>query len=123
MIGVRLNFHFHLKILSYRVDFLCPFPPAWRDCDQAFEHLVSVRGFVGVSAASLMVAKEFVKYWSSAEREEVKKTVEELGTKSFFIFSYVLSHVLNNVFDRIYVWYSDTSSTESRNTSVICSHT
>jgi len=43
---------------------------------------VSVRVFVGVSAASSMVRKEFVKYRSSVEREEVKKTVEKLGTMS-----------------------------------------
>ena len=53
-----------------------------RDCEQAFEHLVSVRVFVGVSAASSMVAKEFVKYRSSVERDEVKRTVEKLGTMS-----------------------------------------
>ena len=53
-----------------------------RDCEQAFEHLVSVRVFVGVSAASSMVSKEFVKYRSNVEREEVKKTVEKLGTMS-----------------------------------------
>ena len=54
-----------------------------RDCEQAFEHLVNVRVFVSVSAASSMVAKEFVKYRSSAvEREEVKRTVEKLGTMS-----------------------------------------
>ena len=53
-----------------------------RDCEQAFERLVSVRVFVGVSATSSMVAKEFVKYRSSVEREEVKRTVEKLGTMS-----------------------------------------
>ena len=26
MMGVRPNFHFPLKILSYRIGFLCPFP-------------------------------------------------------------------------------------------------
>jgi len=48
----------------------------------AFEHLVSVRVFVGVAAASSMVAKEFVKYRSNVDREEVKRTVEKLGTMS-----------------------------------------
>jgi len=43
---------------------------------------VSARVFVSVSATSSMVAKEFVKYRSSVEREEVKKTVEKLGTMS-----------------------------------------
>ena len=36
--------------------------------------------FVAVSAASSMVAKQFVKYRSNLEREEVKRTVEKLGT-------------------------------------------
>lgn len=43
---------------------------------------MNVRVFVGVSAASSMVAKEFVKYRSNVEREDVKKTVEKLGTTS-----------------------------------------
>ena len=43
---------------------------------------MSVRVFVGVAAASSMVAKEFVKYRSSVEREEVKRAVEKLGTMS-----------------------------------------
>lgn len=61
------------------------FPVFWltsRDYAQAFEHLVSTRVFVGVTAASSMVAKEFAKYRSSVEREVVKRTVEKLGTMS-----------------------------------------
>lgn len=53
-----------------------------RDCTQAFEHLVSARVFVGIAAESSMVTKEFVKYRSSVKREEVKRTVEKLGTMS-----------------------------------------
>jgi len=49
---------------------------------QAFEHLVSVRVFIAVAAASSMVTKEFVRYRSTVDREEVKKTVEKLGTMS-----------------------------------------
>ena len=41
-----------------------------------------MRVFVNVSAASSMVAKEFVKYRSSMERDDVKRTVEKLGTMS-----------------------------------------
>ena len=41
-----------------------------------------MRVFVNVSAASSMVAKEFVKYRSSVERDDVKRTVEKLGTMS-----------------------------------------
>ena len=44
--------------------------------------MVSVRVFVNVSAASSMVAKEFVKCRSSVERDDVKRTVEKLGTMS-----------------------------------------
>ena len=44
--------------------------------------MVSVRVFVNVSAASSMVAKEIVKYRSSVERDDVKRTVEKLGTMS-----------------------------------------
>jgi origin recognition complex subunit 4 len=44
--------------------------------------LVSTRVFVGVTAVSSTVAKEFVKYRSSVNREEVKRTVEKLGTMS-----------------------------------------
>lgn len=43
---------------------------------------MSVRVFVGVAAASSMVSKEFVKYRSNVDREEVKRTVEKLGTMS-----------------------------------------
>jgi len=48
----------------------------------AFEHLVNMKVFVAVSATSSTVAKQFVKYRSSLEREEVKRTVEKLGTMS-----------------------------------------
>jgi len=48
----------------------------------AFENLVNARVFVGVAAASSMVAKEFVKYRSNVGRDEVKRTVERLGTMS-----------------------------------------
>lgn len=41
-----------------------------------------MRVFVNVSAASSMVAKEFVKCRSSVERDDVKRTVEKLGTMS-----------------------------------------
>lgn len=41
-----------------------------------------MRVFVNVSAASSMVAREFVKYRSSVERDDVKRTVEKLGTMS-----------------------------------------
>ena len=44
--------------------------------------MVNVRVFVGVSAVTSLVAKEFVKYRSGVEREEVKRTVEKLGTMS-----------------------------------------
>lgn len=43
---------------------------------------MDVRVFVNVAAASSMVAKEFVKYRSSVEREDVKRAVEKLGTMS-----------------------------------------
>lgn len=73
-----------LKISSrHRADFLGFFWPICRDSDPAFERLVSARVSVGVSAASSTpVAKDFLKCRSSVEREEVKRTVEELGTMS-----------------------------------------
>ena len=74
MMGVSSYFRPTLKILIVFASV--------RDRVQAFEHLVSVRVFVGVSAASSMVSKEFVKYRSSVERGEVKRTVEKLGTMS-----------------------------------------
>ena len=77
MMGVRLYFHPTLKIfirLTFGVQF--------RGGAQAFERLVSVRVFVNVAAASSMVAREFVKYRSNVEREEVKRAVEKLGTMS-----------------------------------------
>ena len=72
MMGVRFYFRFPPKMSTI----LTP------DAHQAFEHLVNVRIFVGVSAASSTVAKEFVKYRSGVEREEVKRAVEKLGTMS-----------------------------------------
>ena len=41
-----------------------------------------MRVFIAVAAASSMVTKEFVRYRSTVDREEVKKTVEKLGTMS-----------------------------------------
>ena len=43
---------------------------------------MSVRVFVGVAAASSTVAKEFVKYRSRVDRDDVKRTVDKLGTMS-----------------------------------------
>lgn len=75
--GGAFLFSFHPKNkLSNLSCLLC------RDCYQAFEHLVNMKVFVAVAAASSMVAKQFVKYRSSLEREEVKRTVEKLGTMS-----------------------------------------
>ena len=79
--GGAFLFPFPLKIPSHH-PFYASFWFICRDREQAFEHLVSVRVFVGVSAASSMVSKEFVKYRSGVERDEVKKTVEKLGTMS-----------------------------------------
>ncbi|KAG6899445.1 hypothetical protein C0993_010282 [Termitomyces sp. T159_Od127] len=44
-----------------------------------FENLVAMRAFVPVVAYAQSVAKEFVKYRSVIEREDVKKAVEKMG--------------------------------------------
>ena len=44
--------------------------------------MVNVRVFASVAAVSSAFAREFVKYRSSVEREEVKRAVEKLGTMS-----------------------------------------
>ena len=43
---------------------------------------MNVRVFASVAAVSSAFAREFVKYRSSVEREEVKRAVEKLGTMS-----------------------------------------
>lgn len=47
--------------------------------DQAFEDLVAAKVFVSVAAYAPSVAKEFVKYRSVVNREEVKKAVDKTG--------------------------------------------
>ena len=82
MMGVRSIFISLKNYLTVVPTFRASFCPCVMIVG-AFEPLVSVRVFVGVSAASSMVAKEFVKYRSSVEGlEEVKRTVEKLGTMS-----------------------------------------
>lgn len=46
---------------------------------QAFENLVAMRAFVPVVAYAQSVAKEFVKYRSVVEREDVRKAVEKMS--------------------------------------------
>jgi origin recognition complex subunit 4 len=79
---VMMGVSFHFISLSLRTLSHFAVLDASRDCTQAFEHLVNVRVFVSVAAASSMVAREFVKYRSSVEREVVKGAVEKLGTTS-----------------------------------------
>ncbi|KAG6895206.1 hypothetical protein C0992_002597 [Termitomyces sp. T32_za158] len=46
---------------------------------QAFENLVAIRAFVPVVAYAQSIAKEFIKYRSVIEREDIKKAVERVG--------------------------------------------
>ena len=83
MMGVRFYFHSTPKLSHIAAPtFRTFFGLLRRDCAQAFEHLVNMKVFVAVSAASSTVERQFVKHRSSLEREEVKRTVEKLGTMS-----------------------------------------
>lgn len=47
--------------------------------EQAFEDLVATKVFVPVAAHTSSVAKEFVKYRSTADREDIKKSVDKMS--------------------------------------------
>ena len=49
------------------------------ECRQAFEDLTDAKVFLSVNAHSQSIAKEFIKYHSVVNRDDVKKAVDITG--------------------------------------------